>query len=319
MASLAHSYQTPLWDSGSGNADLRHDVRMDGVYFFRARPEVPFRLALEKGDYAYCVMVRKGALTLTSQFPEPVTHQIRAGDVVGVSGLTPHVFTAGRCDPDTDPGTFEQLPLIPNASGSSDVELTVGVVPHEMMALTTLVGGTMHLTPENAGEFVRRIWKAEELLDAEFGEEGPLHNQAIIVRRIAEIILINMTRSFASQNEAPVVDLARGGTIFRGLRAFFEDPFGDWTVEGLAQVSGMSRTKFAEEFRKTTGKTPIQTLTRTRLTMIARTFLSEGLSVEDAADRCGYNSAAAFVRAFQREFGQTPARWRKQQIASAVN
>jgi AraC-like DNA-binding protein len=48
-----------------------------------------------------------------------------------------------------------------------------------------------------------------------------------------------------------------------------------------------------------------------RLTAAARRLTSAALSVEAAASEAGYGSSAAFVRAFQREFGETPARWRR--------
>jgi AraC-like DNA-binding protein len=52
-----------------------------------------------------------------------------------------------------------------------------------------------------------------------------------------------------------------------------------------------------------------------RLTAIARRLASAALSVETAAEEAGYRSSAAFVRAFQRQFGETPARWRRERTA----
>ena len=73
----------------------------------------------------------------------------------------------------------------------------------------------------------------------------------------------------------------------------------------------MSRTRFAEEFKLVTGQTPARIVSRLRLTAIARRIASTTLSVETAAEEAGYSSSAAFVRAFHREFGETPARWRR--------
>ena len=77
----------------------------------------------------------------------------------------------------------------------------------------------------------------------------------------------------------------------------------------------MSRAKFADEFRRAMGRTPMQTLGRIRLTLIARKLVTEELSVDEAADIAGYSSSAAFIRAFNREFGATPLQWRKLQTA----
>lgn len=73
----------------------------------------------------------------------------------------------------------------------------------------------------------------------------------------------------------------------------------------------MSRTRFAEEFKIVTGQTPGRIITRMRLTAVAQRMANERLSVETAAEAAGYSSAAAFVRALQRAFGETPAHWRR--------
>lgn len=297
-------------------ANPRYDVRMDGVYFVRSQPQSPFNLSLEHGDFAYCFMVRRGRMVLDIEFPVPASLTLNEGDIVALSGLAPHAFKTESAPASTQ-GHFLTLPLDASFDDGAATDLIIGCVPQETLALSNLILGPIYLNEETTPASWRRIWKAADLLLEEFRGSGPVVNQPIIVRRIAEIILLNMTRTRIEESQddlTPVPHQPNIG-IFKGLRAFLNDPFNDWTVDELAHKSGMSRTKFAEEFRASTGKTPIQTLTRIRLTMIASQFLVERMSVEEAADLCGYNSAAAFVRAFQREFGETPAKWRKNKLA----
>ena len=73
----------------------------------------------------------------------------------------------------------------------------------------------------------------------------------------------------------------------------------------------MSRTRFIEEFKALTGWTPGRLISRLRFAEARRRMLIENLCVEAAAEIAGYSSAEAFVRAFQRQYGVTPARWRR--------
>lgn len=298
--------------------DQRYDVRMDGVYFFRSMPATPFHLALEGGDYSYCFMVRRGTMTLNIEFPVSQNFDLGPGDIVGLSGLTSHAFRSPGCDASFPTGLFEKQPLARVDAQPGDVDLLIGVVPQETLALSNMVIGPIYLGRSRSPEYADRIWKAAELLEDEFQDSGETYNQSIIVRRIAEIILINMTRSILTQSSGDtfsVPPMPAGMNVLRALQEFLRMPEKDWTVEALARIAGMSRTKFSDEFRRVTGKTPIQTITRIRLTMTARRLLTERLSIEEAADLAGYSSAAAFVRAFQREFGLTPAKWRRQQLS----
>lgn len=298
--------------------EIRADVRMDGVYFFRSSANYPFSKKLDAGDFSYCFMVRRGELRLTIDFPEPRVIDLKPGAIVGVSGLAPHRI---HSVPDMEAlpvDGFERIPITEEIEPGKDVELLLGVVPSENIALTNLIIGPLYLSRETSPEFTHRIWKAAELLDEEFIGAGLEYGQAIIVRRIAEIILINMTRSLlvaGGEADAREPGPIRNRGVLSAIRAFLNDPLEDWSIDRLAKHAGMSRTKFAEDFRRVVGRTPMQTLARLRLTLVTRKMLIDDLSVEEAADMAGYSSAAAFIRAFAREYGATPHQWRKMRMS----
>jgi AraC-like DNA-binding protein len=148
----------------------------------------------------------------------------------------------------------------------------------------------------------------EEYADTSWIDREPM------IRRIAEIMLLTMGRRvFADHREAPAEAAPSPASrpIMLAINAFFRSPESAWTLADLAKAAGMSRSRFAEEFKLSTGQTPARIISRMRLTATARRLATEALSVEAAAEDAGYSSAAAFVRAFQREFGETPARWRR--------
>lgn len=300
-------------------SDIRADVRMDGVYFFRSFASYPVNKRLDPGDFSYCFMVRRGNLRLTIDFPEPKSIDLAPGAIVGISGLAPHRIhsiedTAEAAAPDG----FPHVPISEQIDADCDVELLLGVVPSENMALGNLIIGPIYLSQESSPECARRIWKAAEMLDEEFVGASHEYGQAIIIRRIAEIIVINMTRSLLENRgngDGPEIGMVKSRGIIKAIRAFLDAPLDDWSIGRLARMAGMSRTKFAEDFRRIVGRTPMQTLARMRLTLVTRKMLTEDFSVEEAADMAGYSSSAAFIRAFSREFGVTPLRWRKRQSA----
>ena len=85
-----------------------------------------------------------------------------------------------------------------------------------------------------------------------------------------------------------------------------------WTAECLAAEVGLSRSAFAERFQRLIGESPMRYLAKQRLWGAAEHLKSGSESVARVAFRVGYESEAAFNRAFKREFGLPPATWRKQ-------
>jgi AraC-like DNA-binding protein len=103
----------------------------------------------------------------------------------------------------------------------------------------------------------------------------------------------------------------RDAHIGRALALLHEEPGRAWTVDELAREVALSRSALAERFAVLVGEPPIQYLMRWRLALAARTLRSGGEAIARVAERNGYESEAAFSRAFKREFGMPPAAWRK--------
>lgn len=83
-----------------------------------------------------------------------------------------------------------------------------------------------------------------------------------------------------------------------------------WTAEDLSRGAGLSRSAFADRFTRIMGETPMRYLARQRLQRAAKRLQEPGASVARIAFEAGYESEAAFNRAFKRSFGTPPAAWR---------
>jgi AraC-like DNA-binding protein len=107
----------------------------------------------------------------------------------------------------------------------------------------------------------------------------------------------------------------RDGHVGRALSLLHADPAKAWTVDELARQSALSRSALGERFTALVGESPMQYLTRWRLALAAQALRAGGEAIVRIAGRSGYESEAAFTRAFKREFGVPPAAWRKAAVA----
>lgn len=134
-----------------------------------------------------------------------------------------------------------------------------------------------------------------------------------VITHLADILIIQAIRTWIDQ--APEADQGwlaalRDKHVGRALAAIHREPEKDWSVDSLAREVGMSRSGFSARFTSLVGESAKRYLTQWRM-QLARAQLqetSDPLSV--LADRLGYQSEAAFSRAFKREFGASPGSFR---------
>jgi len=101
------------------------------------------------------------------------------------------------------------------------------------------------------------------------------------------------------------------GAALRLMHSRMEHP---WTTDELAREAGMSRSSFTAQFTRSMKQSPIRYLTRLRLNKACRLLELANSSISRVSGQVGYDSEAAFNRAFKREFGLPPAEWRKSKV-----
>jgi AraC-like DNA-binding protein len=104
---------------------------------------------------------------------------------------------------------------------------------------------------------------------------------------------------------------ARDPKVGQALAHLHRDPAHPWTLQNLARASGTSRTVLAQRFTQLMGESPLAYLARWRLEAGARLLLTTNRKVLHVAADVGYESEAAFNRAFKRAFGVPPAQYRR--------
>jgi AraC-like DNA-binding protein len=151
-----------------------------------------------------------------------------------------------------------------------------------------------------------------ELLAAE--TERPGLGSEAVVSRLFELLFVHAIRAYCLNPDGPsqgwLAALA-DRHLARVMAAIHNDPSEPWTVQSLAEIAGLSRSAFANRFRSIVGKTPLDYVTALRVHRARRRIHRSGVSLAEAAHDAGYESVAAFHRAFKRETGQTPGAYRK--------
>jgi AraC-like DNA-binding protein len=135
--------------------------------------------------------------------------------------------------------------------------------------------------------------------------------------RISELMFVDVVRRYIEtlpEERTTWLSGLRDPYVGRALTALHDDPARDWTLEALAQVAALSRSAFAERFVQFVGQPPMQYLANWRM-QLATNYLRAGTeSVASVANRVGYDSEAAFSRAFKKALGAPPSEWRDQHL-----
>jgi AraC-like DNA-binding protein len=144
--------------------------------------------------------------------------------------------------------------------------------------------------------------------------------QSVLLSKMAEALFIETLRRHMEQlppEQTGWLAGARDAVVGGALAALHRKPHHRWTLEELATEAGASRSVLAERFNRFLGEPPLTYLARWRLQLAARQIQNTRHTILRVASDVGYESEAAFNRAFKREFGQPPAQYRRR-ISEAV-
>ncbi|MCB9654916.1 MAG: AraC family transcriptional regulator [Deltaproteobacteria bacterium] len=141
-----------------------------------------------------------------------------------------------------------------------------------------------------------------------------------VITRLTDVLIIQAIRAWIERDPTAQkgwLGALRDPKIGKSLSLIHREPARDWTLEALAHAASMSRSAFAAHFRSVVGEPAMQYVTRWRM-MTAATWLKEehNVGLGDIASRLGYQSEAAFSRAFKRFLGESPGALRRREAKS---
>lgn len=128
-----------------------------------------------------------------------------------------------------------------------------------------------------------------------------------VLSRLGEVLIVRMMRAQieAGATQPGLLAGLSDPRLSRAIVAIHDRPGQVWRNEDLAQLAGMSLSRFAETFLAEVGEPPASYLRRWRLTL-ARQDIAKGHRVDVVARRYGFSSPEGFTRAFKKHYGETP-------------
>lgn len=140
-----------------------------------------------------------------------------------------------------------------------------------------------------------------------------------MLTRLADVVAAALIRNWVEKGcgSDGWVAAARDPGIGRVLAAIHRDPTRDWTVEALANVMHASRSAFALRFANVVGQTPARYVAQLRMREAKQWLVRDRLKIAVVARRLGYESEAAFSRAFKRIIGAPPSHFRAAVVAAS--
>jgi AraC-like DNA-binding protein len=159
----------------------------------------------------------------------------------------------------------------------------------------------------------RALQTTLELLSSEMTEQAP--GSEVVANRLAEVLFIQTIRahigSDMKQCNPGWLRAIFDPQVGAALRAIHENVPHAWTVESLAESAGMSRSAFAARFKELLGQAPLEYLTEWRMQKAVLLLKQPDKKLFEIAKSVGYESDAAFSKAFKRIVGITPGEHRR--------
>ncbi len=163
-----------------------------------------------------------------------------------------------------------------------------------------------------AAEWIRSTFQyaAEEVAAGRPGSET-------VLAKLSELLFVEAVRRYAEalpDGQTGWLAGLREPYVARALALLHGEIARPWTVDDLGREVGLSRSALADRFIQLIGVPPMHYLTGWRMQVAAQKLRDTSASLAQVADLVGYESEAAFSRAFKKEFGTAPATWRRANI-----
>lgn len=311
-------------------SDVLQGVRLTGAVFFDIRASGPWAEAAAAGPLV-APRLLPGVQHLISYHVvtegrcwagaegEP-WRQLCAGDIIVFPHGDPHIVSSEpgmKVKPDLaayDAVAKATLP-ISHRIGTDETNVTrivcgfLGCDVKPFNPLISTLPRVLHIS-DRAGATRGWLNQFVNVALAEFQDRRPGGHS--ILARLSELMFVETVRRYLETlppGENSWLAGIRDGAIGRALAALHRDPRRAWTLEELAAEAGLSRSVFADRFALLVGRPPMQYLACWRM-QLAAAMLSRGAKVTSVAYDVGYESEAAFSRAFKKLTGHSPGGWR---------
>ncbi len=311
-------------------SEILRSVRLEGAVFynaeftapwgFRSPPSCEVAAFLGKGPkhviiYHFLTQGRARAEVENS------THrlELEPGDIVVFPHGDAHIISNGSPPSIVDNGkqlkeVFSQGMVLARSGGGGDSTLFVcGYMECDRELSKTFLGGLPPIFKVNVRNHPAGQWLENSIKFSAAEASANRAGSEAVLARLSEALFVETMRRYMAElpsRQTGWLAGARDPGVGAALAHMHRAPEHPWTIANLALQVGVSRSVLAERFRHYLGEPPMTYLSRWRLQLGARMLASTSYSVARISGDVGYESEPAFNRAFKRQFGTPPARFR---------
>ncbi len=312
---------TDPWKPIDPLGEALHFLRMSGVFYCRSEFTAPWALALPV--FENCVMfhiVTAGQCLLHVEGAE--TQTLRPGELALVPHGEGHVLSSDAgvqavklFDLERE-AVSDRYELLQHGGGGAPTTVICGVVRFDHPAahqLIRLLPRQINVDAWSSSE-MEWIQSTLRLMAAEARE--PRAGGETVITRLADILVIQAIRAWLASDpvsQTGWLGALRDRQIGRAIALIHRNPGADWTLASLASRVGMSRSAFADRFTQLVGESAMHYVVQWRMHTASMWIRENDMPLSDVAGRLGYESEAAFSRAFKRVVGVSPGAVRRKQ------
>jgi len=312
-------------------SEALRSVRLSGAIFLDAELSAPWGFASPPASAsAHLVAPSAEHMILfhllvegeaTARIPGEASVALEAGDIAVLPQGDAHELWNGRVTALTDGSSL--LPKILGGAIASErgggggrmTKFICGYIGCDRQAQRLFLAGLPPLFKVNIRRDASGEWLESTIRHLASAHETAPAGRSALLATLAEAMFIETLRRYMAdlpRQRTGWLAAARDPAVGRALGAIHREPARAWTVATLARQAGVSRTVFAKRFTRLLGEAPLTYVARCRMQLGARLLETTDDTVLQVALDVGYESEAAFNRAFKREFDLPPARYRRQ-------
>jgi len=315
-------------------SEALRSVRLSGAIFLDAELSAPWGFASAPASAAARLIAPSAEHLIlfhllvegeaSARIPGQGSVTLAAGDIAVLPRGDAHELWNGRVTALADSSTL--LPRILEGAIASErgggggrmTKFICGYIGCDRQATRLFLAGLPPLFKVNIRREPSGEWLESAIRHLALQREPAAAGRSALLAKLAEALFIETLRRYMAElprQRTGWLAAARDPAVGRALGAIHREPAHAWTVASLAQRAGMSRTVFAERFTRLLGEAPLTYVARCRMQLGARLLETTDETVLQVALSAGYESEAAFNRAFKREFDLPPARYRSRRRA----
>jgi AraC-like DNA-binding protein len=310
------------WTTADPIGEALHVLRMSGSFYCRSELTAPWGLYLPpEPESMWFHVVSAGRCWLEVDGEDP--RELQPGDFALVPHGEGHVLRSesGAPAPRVDELEYDfasdRYAILRYGGGGAPTDVVCGTVRFGHPAARNLAGVlprtiVIESTPGSPSPEAEWMHSTLRLIAAEGRTLRP--GGEAVITRLSDILVIQAIRTWIAREPAGQTGWLRAlqdPRIGQAMALVHRDPAQPWSVASLARKTGMSRSAFAARFTDLVGEPVMQYVTRWRMQVALVWLRHDDAPVADLAARLGYESEAAFSRAFKRTIGLSPGAARR--------